>query len=103
MAAAIQIARDNLLDKGGERVICIVTDGMPDDRKATLEAMNEIKTQGVEIMTIGTDDANKEFLEELATRKELSRKVLRDQLERGIISMAKMLPKKMDSKCDQVF
>lgn len=94
MTAAIQIARNNLLDKAGEKVICIVTDGMPDDKKATLEAAYEIRTQGVEIMTIGTDDADKEFLEELATRKELSVKVLRDQLERGIISMAKMLPQK---------
>ncbi len=91
MAAAIQIARNNLLGRAGEKVICIVTDGMPDDKKATLEAANEIRTQGVEIMTIGTDDADKEFLEELATRKGLSLKVLRDQLERGIVSMAKML------------
>ncbi|MFN3533614.1 MAG: vWA domain-containing protein [Candidatus Brocadia sp.] len=97
MAAAIKIARNNLFDKAGEKVICIVTDGMPDDKKATLEAANEIRTQGVEIMTIGTDDADKEFLEALATRKELSLKVLRDQLERGIISMAKMLPQKIDS------
>ncbi|OGL51523.1 MAG: hypothetical protein A3G31_03450 [Candidatus Schekmanbacteria bacterium RIFCSPLOWO2_12_FULL_38_15] len=98
MAAAVQIARDKLLDKAGEKVICIVTDGMPDDKKATLEAANEVRTQGIEIMTIGTDDADKEFLEELATRKELSRKVLRDQLEQGIVAMAKMLPKKMGSK-----
>ena len=94
MAAAIQIARDKLSDKAGEKVICIVTDGMPDDRKATLDAANEARIQGIEIMTIGTDDADKEFLEELATRKELSLKVLRDQLERGIVSMAKMLPQK---------
>ncbi|MDN3515007.1 MAG: VWA domain-containing protein [Candidatus Brocadia sp.] len=98
MAAAIQIARDKLLDKAGEKVICIVTDGMPDDKKATLEAANEARTQGIEIMAIGTDDADKEFLEELATRKELSLKVLRDQLERGIVSMAKILPKKTDSQ-----
>lgn len=98
MAAAIQIAGDKLLEKAGEKVICVVTDGMPDDKKATLEAANEIRMQGVEIMTIGTDGADKEFLEELATRKELSLKVLRDQLERGIVSMAKMLPQKMDSQ-----
>ncbi|MGQ3684178.1 MAG: vWA domain-containing protein [Candidatus Loosdrechtia sp.] len=91
MTEAIQIARNNLLQKAGEKVICIVTDGMPDDKKATLEAANELRTQGIEIMTIGTDDADKEFLEELATSKKLSRKVLRDQLEQGIISMAKML------------
>ncbi|GJQ23929.1 MAG: VWA domain-containing protein [Planctomycetia bacterium] len=92
LAAAIQIAKDNFADKTGEKVIYLVTDGMPDDKKAVIEAAHEIRAQGVEIMTLGTDDADKEFLEELATRKELSLKVLRDQLERGIISMAKMLP-----------
>lgn len=92
MAAAIQIARESFADTAGEKVVCLVTDGMPDDKKATIEAANELRTQGVEIMTIGTDDADKEFLEKLATRKELSLMVLRDQLERGIISMAKMLP-----------
>lgn len=92
MASAIQIARDRLADKAGEKVVCLITDGMPDDKKATLEAANELRTQGIAIMAIGTDDADKEFLETLATRKELSFKVLRDQLERGIISMAKMLP-----------
>ncbi|TVM00487.1 MAG: hypothetical protein CV087_14070 [Candidatus Brocadia sp. WS118] len=92
MADAIKIARDNLLDKAGDKVICLITDGMPDDKKTTLEAADELRTLGVEIMTLGTDDADKEFLEELATRKELSCKVSREQLERGIISMAKMLP-----------
>ncbi|MBV6519537.1 MAG: hypothetical protein DCC43_02795 [Candidatus Brocadia sp.] len=97
MAAAIKIARDSLADKAGKKVICVITDGMPDDKKATFEAANELRMQGVEIMAIGTDDANKEFLEELANRKDLSLKVLRDELERGIISMAKMLPQTMDS------
>lgn len=97
MAAAIKIARDNLSEKVGKKVICLVTDGMPDDKKAALEAANELRTQGIEIMTIGTDDADKEFLEELATRKELSCKVVREQLESGIISMAKMLPNKTDT------
>ncbi len=92
MSAAIHMAIDNLFGKAGEKVICIVTDGMPDDKKATLDAAHDARKQAIEIMTIGTDDADKDFLEELATRKVLSLKVSRDRLERGIVSMAKMLP-----------
>lgn len=94
MAAAIQMAIDKLIDRAGEKVMCIVTDGMPDDKKAALDAANETRKKGIDIMTIGTDDADKGFLEELATRKELSLRISRDQLEQGIVSMAKMLPEK---------
>ena len=90
MAAAILMAKDRL-GNGKERVICLVTDGEPDDRKATLIAAKEAKSMGIDIMTIGTDDADKTFLEELATRKELSLKIVRTQLQQGITSMAKML------------
>lgn len=96
MTEAIQMAKDKLFDKAGEKVICIVTDGMPDDKKTTLAVTNEARIQGIEIMAIGTDDADKGFLDEMVTRKDLSLKVSRDQLERGIISMAKMLPEKND-------
>lgn len=94
MAAAIQMATDKLIDKTGDKLMCIVTDGMPDDKKAALIAADKAKKEHIDIMTIGTDDADKDFLEEIATRKELSTKVSRDRLEQGIISMAKMLPGK---------
>lgn len=94
MTEAVQMAKDKLFDKAGEKVICVVTDGMPDDKKTTLAVTTEARIQGIEIMAIGTDDADKVFLDEMVTRKDLSLKVSRDQLERGIISMAKMLPGK---------
>lgn len=94
MAAGIRTAIANLSDRSSDRTICIVTDGQPDDRNATLNTANEAKSLGIEIMTIGTDDADKSFLEELATRKELSIKVVNAQLQQGITSMAKMLPDK---------
>jgi len=92
MAAGIRMATEYLADRKKERVICIATDGQPDDRAATLSAANEAKKMGIEIMTIGTDDADKAFLEELATRKELALKVESTKLQQGITSMAKMLP-----------
>ena len=42
--------------------------------------------------TIGTDDADRDFLGKLASKTELSVKVLSDRLKQGITSMAKMLP-----------
>ncbi len=94
MADAISLATDNLIKRKGEKVMCIVTDGMPDDEKAALACANEAKRKGIDIMTIGTDDADREFLEKLATCKELAHKVIREQLGHGIASMAKMLPDK---------
>ncbi|MCF6147580.1 MAG: VWA domain-containing protein [Candidatus Kuenenia sp.] len=94
MTAAIQLAQGKLSDKTGDKIICIITDGLPDNKEATLEAAKEARMHGIEIMAIGTDDADKSFLEQIVTRKELSVMVLRDQLERGIVSMAKMLPGK---------
>lgn len=92
MSDAIQITRNKLTDKSNKRVICIVTDGEPDNKIAALNEANKAKQMGIDIMTIGTDDADKEFLENLATCKELSSKVVREQLKIGIVSMAKLLP-----------
>lgn len=94
MAAGIQLAITNLTSRRGEKAICIITDGQPDDRTATLNLAREAKNAGIDILTIGTDDAEASFLAELATRKELSLKVSSKQLQQGIASMAKMLPDK---------
>ena len=94
MAKGIQISIQYLSDKIGERVICVVTDGQPDNKEATLNAASEAKRLGIEIMTLGVDGADKSFLEQLATRKELAVKVEINQLQQGIASMAKMLPDK---------
>lgn len=96
LTAAILLAINKLADERKERLICIVTDGMPDDAMAALTAAEKAKREGIDIMTIGTDDADKNFLTKLATREELSVKVLRNELEDGIKSMAKMLPEKID-------
>ncbi|XOF35433.1 MAG: VWA domain-containing protein [Candidatus Electrothrix sp. YB6] len=92
MADAISLATNKLADKMGEKIICLVTDGMPDNRQAALDAADRAKREQIDIMAIGTDDADKNFLEEIVTRKELSVKIARDQLEQGIVSMAKLLP-----------
>lgn len=92
MADAIIMATEMLSGISGERVMCLVTDGQPDSDEETLEAVENAKNEGIEIMCIGTDDADFEFLEKLATRKELSVKVEATHLEQGITQMAGLLP-----------
>ena len=94
MAAAIRMAINKLVDTTAEKIMCILTDGMPDNEQAALDEANNAKKEKIDIMTIGTDDADKSFLEKLATRNGLSLKVSRNQFKNGIASMAKMLPEK---------
>lgn len=92
MADAIIMAVEMLSGMSGERVMCIVSDGKPDSDEETLEAAENAKGMGIDIMCIGTDDADEEFLEKLATRKELSVKVEVSQFQQGMIRMAGLLP-----------
>jgi len=91
MAAAIQVAYGRLKNKPGERVICVVSDGEA-DRETTFRARDEARAVGIEIMTLGVDGANMEFLNALATRKDLSEHVPTSKLQVGMKSMAKLLP-----------
>ncbi len=89
---AIRIAREKFLFNRGERVIFIVTDGCPDDPDS---AINEAKLaihSGIEIMTLGTDDANINFLNSIASKKEFSKKVNSQYLHQAIKDMSKLLP-----------
>lgn len=95
MTDAIEIATEKLADKEGNRVICIVTDGVPNNPQTALDAAQEAKDMGIEIMTIGTEDANKNFLDQIATQSELSVSVDSSKLEEGITSMAGLLPEKI--------
>ena len=95
MAKAINLAHELLKEMPGTRVMVVVTDGMPNgpgDPIASLNAGQNAKRNGIEIIAIGTDDADKEFLKRLASRTELGIKVLSKQLEKTIASSAKMLP-----------
>lgn len=95
MAKAIYLAHDKLKGKAGDRAMVIVTDGMPNgdgDPEASLKAGENAKKDGIDIIAIGTDDADQEFLTRLASRKDLGVRISREQLEQTIASSAKMLP-----------
>ena len=96
MAEAIQLATENLRNRRGVRVMVIVTDGAPDSVTDALFAAQKAKKNGIKIITIGTDDADRNFLRSLASETELTVVVSRDQLERSITSAVKMLPAKSE-------
>lgn len=91
LADAIELAVDRLPEKCGVRALCIVTDGMPDNEHAALVAAARAKQAGIEILVIGTDDADHEFLKKIATRKDLAIRVAAHQLTAGISSAARLL------------
>lgn len=91
MTHAIQLGIEQLQGKIGQRVLVIVTDGAPDDRDSTLKAAKSAKDDGIDIMTIGTDGADIQFLSLLASRTELAMAVAQKQLADGMASAAKLL------------
>jgi len=92
MSDAINLAVEKLSGKKGNRVIVVVTDGMPNEPERALRAAGRAKEKGIDIITIGTDDADYEFLKKLASRDDLATVVQQEQLEKGIVSTANMLP-----------
>jgi Mg-chelatase subunit ChlD len=91
MAAGIDASATSLGRKGS-RVICLVTDGMPDSTDQAIASAAQARAGGIEIMAVGTDDADWAFLARIVSRKELATKVDRRAFGQQIVSMAKMLP-----------
>jgi Ca-activated chloride channel homolog len=56
----------------GLSAVVVITDGQPNSCEDALRSAAALKQRGVEILCIGTDDADKSFLDQLATRKELA-------------------------------
>lgn len=92
MAAAIAMANEHLSDIKYTRVMVIATDGRPDRTAFALQAGQIAKNEGIDIITIGTDDADVSFLKKLATSAELGNKVSSEQFAKAIGSAYKMLP-----------
>lgn len=92
MTDAIAMAVAELRNLDGVRAIVIVTDGMPDNQETALEAARHAKEIGIDIIAIGTDDADRAFLQRLASRSDLALKVPRVELQSGVAGAAKLLP-----------
>jgi Ca-activated chloride channel homolog len=76
---------------GSGDTIVVVTDGAVDDPAGTLALGSKLKASGVEILTIGTDDADKKFLSKLASRPDLGIKVQSSHLRQAITYASRLL------------
>lgn len=95
MGEAINLAHRSLRFLQGTRAIVLVTDGVPNgkgDPESTKRAARMAKEDGIDIITIGTDDADEQFLKSLASRTQLGVKVESAYLESTITDAAKLLP-----------
>ena len=92
LAGAIQIAYDKLKNRTGERVICIVTDGVPNDAQPALDIAIEAKTVGIQIKTIGVDNADLCLLRRLSSEPEQAKIVPRLMLASSITALARWTP-----------
>lgn len=63
---AIRLAQSKLLGRS-KRAIMVVTDGQPNNPESALQAANDCKRIGIQILAIGTDDADQDFLNKLTS------------------------------------
>lgn len=92
MTEAFDLTLSHMGTISGYRAIVLVTDGQPDDPTTAVAAAQRVAAAGIQVMTIGTDDADLEFLARLATTQKLAVKVDPRQLRQGVASAARMLP-----------
>lgn len=91
MARGIALAMENLAGRHGPLAMVVVTDGIPDDGAAALAAAEKAKKAGIDVITVGTHDADAAFLRKLASRSGLAVVVDDGQLGEGIATATRML------------
>jgi Mg-chelatase subunit ChlD len=80
LAEAIELARSRLGAATGPRYVVLLTDGYPDSPEAAVEEADHARRAGVEIVAIGTGDADRDYLRRLASTEEGSIFAPRGQL-----------------------
>jgi Mg-chelatase subunit ChlD len=94
MAQALRLATRRLRGRRGDKVILLVTDGMPDSREAALDAARSARMQGITVIAIGTGGADEAFLAALTPKPELAAKVESAQLEETVGTAVQRLDKR---------
>ena len=69
MVAALQTAKDFLLNSNNKKLIILVTDGMPDNQCETTQIANQLKDKGIIIAAIASGSVDHEYLASLTTSK----------------------------------
>lgn len=88
MAAGLRLGLWRLRFRTGRKVLVLITDGMPDDREATLDAARLARARGITLIPIGTGAADFAFLASLAGRRELARHVATHDLAGALADVA---------------
>jgi Mg-chelatase subunit ChlD len=92
MADAITLAHQHLKPFDATRVMLIATDGKPDNELNAIKAGDVAKADKIDIITIGTDDADQAFLKILASSTQLASKVSKEVFSQSISASVKLLP-----------
>lgn len=71
MTDAIRTACEQLKQSANKKAIIIVTDGYPNSKPSALAAAEQAKRAGIDIAAIGVQDADSDYLEELASAPDL--------------------------------
>jgi Mg-chelatase subunit ChlD len=90
MAAGIKLA-DLILGNHNPRTIVIVTDGRPNNREEALFAADEARLRDIDIICIGVDGADMEFLNLVATVSDMAMHVHSANLQKTIEASADLL------------
>ncbi|MFI5456364.1 MAG: Hsp70 family protein [Isosphaerales bacterium] len=69
---ALEMARGQLVSDDRKRYIVILTDGYPDAPDSAVEQALAARQQGIEIVAIGTGDADRDYLRRLASSEQAS-------------------------------
>ncbi|HEX8202783.1 MAG TPA: Hsp70 family protein [Isosphaeraceae bacterium] len=70
LADALELARQHLAPRDRTRYIVLLTDGYPDAAETALAEAKLARDQGVEIVAIGTGEADRDYLRRLASTEE---------------------------------
>jgi molecular chaperone DnaK len=69
---ALEMARGQLVSGERKRYVVILTDGYPDAPESAIEQALAAQRQGIEIVAIGTGDADRDYLRRLASSEQAS-------------------------------
>ncbi|WP_165068565.1 Hsp70 family protein [Paludisphaera rhizosphaerae] len=72
LSDALELARGEMVADDARRYIVVLTDGYPDAAKSALEQAEAAKGQGIEIVAIGMGDADRDYLDSLASSEAAS-------------------------------
>ena len=67
---ALSLAIDRLAARDRRRYVVILTDGFPDAKESAIALARRARDQGIEVVAIGTGDADRDYLRELASTEE---------------------------------